>query len=162
MWVSNKAGSQTIAIARHATEVKDVNTTPTPPAFMDEKEIAKAFGKALGAQPEPADIFILYFKKGSTDIADESVGLFPAILAAIKAKKSTDISVVGHSDTVGARQKNYELSFERARRLKEILVSKGVDPHFVEIDSHGEDNLLVKTADEMAEPRNRRVEVTVR
>jgi outer membrane protein OmpA-like peptidoglycan-associated protein len=112
--------------------------------------------------PDPADTFILYFKKGSTDLADESLGLFPTILAAIKANKSTDISVVGHSDTVGARQKNYELSFDRARRLKEIIVSKGVDTRFVETDSHGEDNLLVKTADEVAEPRNRRVEVTVR
>jgi outer membrane protein OmpA-like peptidoglycan-associated protein len=73
-----------------------------------------------------------------------------------------DISVVGHSDTVGAKQKNYEISLNRAQRVKELFVATGVDPHAVSTESHGEDNPLIKTPDEVAEPRNRRVEVTVR
>jgi outer membrane protein OmpA-like peptidoglycan-associated protein len=38
----------------------------------------------------------------------------------------------------------------------------GADPILISTDSHGEDNLLVKTPDEVAEPKNRRVEVTIR
>jgi outer membrane protein OmpA-like peptidoglycan-associated protein len=42
-----------------------------------------------------------------------------------------------------------------------MLASRGVDPNIAEIESHGEDNLLVKTGDQVQEPRNRRVEITV-
>ena len=38
----------------------------------------------------------------------------------------------------------------------------GLDPAFIELISHGEEELLVPTADEVAEPRNRRVEIAVR
>ncbi len=160
--VENKGGTQIIAQAGHATEVKDAATAPTPPLPMDGKTIKRIFGAALGAGPVPPISYILHFKTGSTDLTEESVSRLPEILSTIMERKSSDVSVIGHSDTVGAKQKNYELSLERARRVREILVSKGIDSQGVEVDSHGEDNLLVKTADEVSEPRNRRVEVTVR
>jgi outer membrane protein OmpA-like peptidoglycan-associated protein len=37
-----------------------------------------------------------------------------------------------------------------------------VDPSIIDITSHGKDNPLIPTGDQVAEPRNRRVEVTVR
>jgi outer membrane protein OmpA-like peptidoglycan-associated protein len=43
-----------------------------------------------------------------------------------------------------------------------MLIQAGLDPSTVEIISHGETDLLVKTADETPEPRNRRVEISVR
>jgi outer membrane protein OmpA-like peptidoglycan-associated protein len=49
----------------------------------------------------------------------------------------------------------------RARKVADLLVVQGIDPNILEIESHGEDNLLVKTGDEVREPRNRRVEITV-
>jgi len=42
------------------------------------------------------------------------------------------------------------------------LIAEGVDPSILAIDSHGEDNPLISTGDGVSEPRNRRVEVTVR
>jgi outer membrane protein OmpA-like peptidoglycan-associated protein len=70
--------------------------------------------------------------------------------------------VVGHTDTVGDKLYNYKLSLKRARALASLLVSKGVDRSILEITSHGKDNPLVPTGDQVSEPRNRRVEVTVR
>jgi outer membrane protein OmpA-like peptidoglycan-associated protein len=43
-----------------------------------------------------------------------------------------------------------------------LLAAERIDPGSLEITSHGEANLLVPTADNVSEPRNRRVEVTVR
>jgi outer membrane protein OmpA-like peptidoglycan-associated protein len=54
------------------------------------------------------------------------------------------------------------LGLERVESVKALLVSKGVDPSGIEVASHGEDNPLVETEDEVAEPRNRRIEITVR
>ncbi len=160
--VSNKAGTETIDRANHSTEVKDAVTRPTTAQPMDEKTISRIFGAALAAQPAQPEIFVLYFKTGSSELAGESAQSISGLLAAIQSRKSTDISVVGHTDRVGTRQKNYEISFERAERIKTLLVSKGVDPRFIEIDSHGEDNPIIKTLDNVPEPKNRRVEVTVR
>lgn len=160
--VTNKAGAQTITKPNYVAEVRDANTPPTPPQPMDEKEIKRIFGTALAAAPQPPVTFILYFEKGSTELTRESALLLPAILATIEARRSRDISVIGHSDRVGTREKNYELSLDRARRIKEVLASKGVDPRAMEVESHGEDNPLVKTADEVPEPKNRRVEVYIR
>jgi len=73
-----------------------------------------------------------------------------------------DISVGGHTDRVGTRRYNYRLSLERARAVASYLIAEGVDPSILAIDSHGEDNPLISTGDGVSEPRNRRVEVTVR
>ena len=43
-----------------------------------------------------------------------------------------------------------------------ILQGKGIDPSVLDITSHGKDNPLVPTGDQVPEPRNRRVEITVR
>jgi outer membrane protein OmpA-like peptidoglycan-associated protein len=160
--VTNQGGTQMVIRPGDVTEVKDAATKPAPPRPMDEKEIARLFGAALSAQPALPVTYILNFKTGSADLTEESVKMIPEVFAAISERKSFDISVVGHSDTVGAKQKNYEISLNRAQRVKELLVSMGVDPHAISIESHGEDNPLIKTPDEVAEPRNRRVEVTVR
>ena len=51
--------------------------------------------------------------------------------------------------------------WRRARRLRRLAAEQGVDRNILDIESHGEDNLLVKTGDQVREPRNRRVEITV-
>jgi outer membrane protein OmpA-like peptidoglycan-associated protein len=46
--------------------------------------------------------------------------------------------------------------------IRKQLIDIGLDPTLIEIVSHGEADLLVPTADDVPEPRNRRVEITVR
>ena len=45
---------------------------------------------------------------------------------------------------------------------RDRLIQAGIVSSMIEVTSHGEADLLIKTADEVAEPRNRRVEITVR
>jgi len=160
--VTTKAGSQVLARSGEATEVKDATTSPGAPFRVEETEIAKTFGPALAAQPAPPSLYLLYFRTGSTDLVAESEKLIPQILQNVKARQSTDISIVGHTDRVGMRQGNYTLALDRALQIKGMLTSKGVDPDFIEVESHGEDNPLIPTDNEAPEPRNRRVEVTVK
>ncbi len=160
--VENQGGTLLIDKPWNVTEVKDSVTPPAPARPMEEKEIQNIFGAALLAQPLQPVTYILNFKTGGADLTEESEKKLPEILATVTKRKSSDISVVGHSDTVGTKEKNYEISFNRAQRVKEILVGMGVDPLLISTDSHGKNNLLVKTPDEVAEPKNRRVEVTIR
>ena len=160
--VSNRAGSRTLDRAGSATRILDSDTAPTEPAAMTAAEIATTFGAALSAQPTPPRHFILYFEQGSTELTASSRGDFPAIVAVVREYASVDTSVVGHSDTAGDARTNLELSLRRALAVGALLAAGGIDPGALEITSHGEANPLVPTGDNVSEPRNRRVEVTVR
>jgi outer membrane protein OmpA-like peptidoglycan-associated protein len=160
--VENKGGTQLLTEPRHATEIKAADVSPTAPVTMKEEEVLRVFGEALSALPEPPIRFLLYFISGTSELTAESQGKISEILRAIEARKSKDIAIVGHTDRVGSREKNQKLGLDRAVSTKNIFVSTGVDPSGIEVASHGEDNPSIKTADNVAEPRNRRVEITVR
>jgi outer membrane protein OmpA-like peptidoglycan-associated protein len=129
---------------------------------MDQETIQEKFGMALAADPGQPVTFSLYFKSGTNQLTEASKNMVPDILTAIATRKSKDISVVGHTDRVGAADLNFRLSRKRADAIKSLLVSQRVKPNLIHIDAHGESNPLIATADEVAEPKNRRVDVTVR
>ncbi|GFE61783.1 hypothetical protein AOG2_23700 [Geobacter sp. AOG2] len=159
--VSNQAGSVDVASPNQATAVTSNTQAPPPPAAMSQDAINALFSDALSVQPKPPVHYLLYFEKDLV-LTPDSAGLLPGILAAIKERDSTDISVVGHTDTVGSREYNLALSKNRADSVRDLLVRKGVDPRYIKVSSHGKENPLIKTADNVSEPRNRRVEVVVR
>lgn len=160
--VVNEGGSRTLETAGAATRVADARTPPTEPAPLTAAEVDALFGPALRARPAPPLHFTLYFENGSTELTADSRGDFPRVLAAIRERASADTSVVGHSDTAGDARRNLELSLSRAKAVAALLAAEGIDPATIEITSHGEANPLVPTGDNVSEPRNRRVEVTVR
>jgi outer membrane protein OmpA-like peptidoglycan-associated protein len=160
--VSNQAGSQILDSPGQATFIRDAQTAPESPAPMEGAEIQRRFGEALAARPSPPVSFILYFIPNSTELVESSRPLLAQIVSAIKARGSVDVSVVGHSDTTGADAYNLRLSRQRALAVANVLTANGVDPKSLEITSHGKRRLLIPTGDNVNEPRNRRVEVTVR
>ena len=161
--VQNEAGSQTLTQAGQATGLDRAGQEPVEPFVLEEDEIRDVFGEALDAQPEPPATFLLYFRTGTSDLTAESQALIPEILATIDARETPPrIAVVGHTDTLGSASVNAALSLDRANVVRDLLLSRDLDPDFVEATSHGENNPLVPTADDVSEPRNRRVEVTIR
>ena len=64
--------------------------------------------------------------------------------------------------TVGSNDINVRISTQRAFSVRDLLIAAGLRRDVIEVSSHGENNLLVKTPDNTPEPRNRRVEVTIR
>jgi len=145
-----------------ATALESADVSPGTPFPMNGEQQRETFGDALATLPEPPIRFTLYFKTGTTHLTDPSRNLLAQVLPAAVARNSSDISVLGHTDRVGTRRDNFVLGLDRAFLMKQILVSRGIDPEIIEIDSHGEDNPLIETPDETDEPRNRRVEVIVR
>jgi outer membrane protein OmpA-like peptidoglycan-associated protein len=160
--VSNAAGTVAIDEANHATVVRDRNTAPAPAAEKSPAEIDRLFGPVIEHQPLAPVHFILYFESASDVLLPDSRGQLPDIKAAIDARAPTRVSVVGHSDTQGDEQYNLKLSLSRAQAVAAWLIRSGVDEGAIDITSHGEKNPLVKTADNVANARNRRVEVIVR
>jgi outer membrane protein OmpA-like peptidoglycan-associated protein len=81
---------------------------------------------------------------------------------AVKGYPAAEVVVIGHTDTTGSRNSNVELGLRRASAVRSLLVQTGISTLQIETRSHGEAELLVKTGDNVSEPRNRRVEITVR
>lgn len=161
--VENEAGTQTLNQAGQATGLDRAGQEPVDPFLLEEDEIREAFGEVLDAQPEPPVTFLLYFRTGTSELTAESQALIPEILRSIDGRETPPrIAVVGHTDTLGAANVNAALSLERARSVRDLLLRQALNPEFVELTSHGENNPLVPTADNVSEPRNRRVEVTIR
>jgi outer membrane protein OmpA-like peptidoglycan-associated protein len=160
--VSNQAGTQTLDQANQAVDIKNETTAPATPAILSQSKIRAVFSDALDARPMPPEKFILYFLPGSNLLTKESEALLPQIIQTILARRSDDIVISGHTDTVGSKEYNYRLSLERAKTMFDILVANGAVPDHIKVTSHGEGNLLVKTPDDVDEPQNRRVEVVIR
>ncbi|WP_305046954.1 OmpA family protein [Geoalkalibacter sp.] len=160
--VENDQGGQILDQAWSATRIKDAAQAPTKPQILPEAEVRALFRDALAVQPRMPARFLLYFEGGSEQLTEESAALLPQVLRTAQERRSQDISIIGHTDTQGAADFNYALALRRASAIADRLVAAGIAEDFLEIASHGEKNPLIPTADEVLEPRNRRVEIVVR
>jgi outer membrane protein OmpA-like peptidoglycan-associated protein len=159
--VSNIKGAQTLDKAWQATESAG-SKAPGEAKLMDEKQVRQTFREALDAEPIQPVGFIMYFRPDSAKPSAESLELLPRVIDAIRTRKSTNIVVSGHTDAVSTVDYNHRLSLRRATAVADMLVAKGIDRQNIQITYHGKGNPLVPTPDGVPEPRNRRVEITVR
>ncbi|MFA7060804.1 MAG: OmpA family protein [Pedobacter sp.] len=159
--VSNDGGSVALDKPYQATTIGDAKEQPGPPENLGKEALDKKFADALSIQPQCPLHIVLYFDKNTT-LTPDSAKLLPDIIKAIQERNSTYISVVGHTDTVGAKEYNTTLSSNRALAVKDLLVKLGIESNAIQTTSHGKENLLIPTEDNVNEPRNRRVEVVVR
>lgn len=160
--MSNAGGVQQLSQPYSGLKVERADTAPSAPFPVAESEVKRLFQDALSGIPAAESRFNLYFLAGGTALTPESEEQLPVVLQAYRDRQATDVTIIGHSDTVGDRQANHELALKRAERIRERLQALGVDPAHLFTASHGEGDLLVPTADEVSEPRNRRVEIIVR
>ena len=160
--LTNPKGAQILDQPWQSAEAVSPDKAPSEPKIMDEAEVRSTFREALAAQPKPSVTFLLYFQRQSAELTAESLKLLPDVLEAIKSHESTDISVVGHADSTGPADYNLNLSLRRARKIADMLVSKGVDRAIIEIDYFGKGKPLIEKPEGVPEPRNRRVEITIR
>jgi len=131
------------------------------PLQVGDQQVKDDFAATIAALPAVPVRYLLYFSTGVV-LTAESQALLPKIIANAEARPAVDISVIGHTDTLYTDDYNNQLALRRATKVAELLREKGLKPNSMTIESHGKRNLLVQTPDNTWEPRNRRVEVSVR
>jgi outer membrane protein OmpA-like peptidoglycan-associated protein len=124
--------------------------------------ISVIFRSAMAARPILPHHFRLYFILGSDALTPESQAAYRAMFDDTKQRPAYEIEVIGFTDTVGDLQYNQALSLRRAAAIRDTLIRDGLDRQAISIAGRGKRDLLVATADQIPEPRNRRVEITVR
>ncbi|CAL93246.1 OmpA family protein [Azoarcus olearius] len=148
-------------VVERAGDGVSLAASPAPVATTQET-LSSDFGPAMAALPPPPTSFLLYFETAAARLTPESRNQLPRVLAQVRSRPAPDISIIGHTDTVGSNADNEALGLVRARTVLKLLEAAGVTAREITVTSHGERNLLVPTADNTDEARNRRVEVTVR
>lgn len=125
-------------------------------------EVKKSYGAVIAALPARPASFQLYFVSGSDELTEESQRELDKILAELKRRPVPDVAVVAHTDSVGEAEWNDALSLQRAETTKAYLIDVGIAAERIQTAGRGEREPLVPTADNVDEPKNRRVEITVR
>jgi outer membrane protein OmpA-like peptidoglycan-associated protein len=159
--VSTAAGSVELDAERESTRVR-AGAAPAPPTVLTVDEVQQLFGDALSAQPPEPRQFLLYFEIGTSTLTPASQALLPQILAFVRSLPTADVTVIGHTDRTDSAAANYTLALARATLIRDQLVAAGLALNAINATSHGEFDPLVDTPDNVAEARNRRVEVMVR
>lgn len=159
--VVERAGEQ-IVLNRAYAASRIVDGGAPAAQRLPESEVRAGFSIALRALPERPKSFLVYFLEGTDEFTAESRIEFQRILEELRERGAPDVVVIGHTDRVGGTQFNDSLSLQRAERVRRELVGLGIPNARIRTAGRGEREPLVRTDDDVPEPRNRRVEINVR
>jgi outer membrane protein OmpA-like peptidoglycan-associated protein len=101
----------------------------------------------------------VFFDFDKSDLTPEAVKVVSEAATNAGLAKVTEISVTGHTDTVGSDAYNMRLSRRRAESVAAELEKDGIPASEIAIFAKGKRDLLVPTKDGVKEPRNRRVQI---
>ncbi|ESS73233.1 OmpA/MotB domain-containing protein [Methyloglobulus morosus KoM1] len=160
--LTTKGGTTHLDKANDSAAADKAEQAPTKAVHLSDEKIKDMFAETLAKEPIPPARLRLYFSSGTDEFNAETQSEFDKVVAAIDLRKSCDMSVIGHSDTVGDNSSNKELSLKRADKVAKALIGLGVKKDCMDMRYYGENDPAVPTADNVDEPKNRRVEVEVR
>jgi len=158
--VESQGKKQTLDTPYAAARIKNVGSVDG--VTSSEAEVKQEFGPALAAQPQRPVSFYLYFQLDTDEFAPESKALVNQIFAEIARRPAPEIVIIGHTDRVGTMQYNDALSLRRAERCRDELIKLGIPKVRITVSGRGSREPEVPTEDRVPEPRNRRVEISVR
>jgi outer membrane protein OmpA-like peptidoglycan-associated protein len=123
---------------------------PAPAAYVPPPAVAPA------TTPKS---YLVFFDFNKSDLTPQAVSIVDQAAANAGPAKVTQLTVTGHTDTVGSDAYNMRLSRRRAESVASQLEKDGIPSSEIQIVAKGKRDLLVPTADGVKEPQNRRVQI---
>lgn len=157
--VRTAQGETRLANAYAAAEISDGKVVKST---VPEQEVRREYGEVLAAQPSRPRSFVVYFYFQTTQLRPESRAVLEQVRQEVATHPAPEIVVIGHTDRMGSDDFNDRLSIERARVVRDAILSVGIRAAALSVAGRGEREPAVPTRDEVAEPRNRRVEIKIR
>ena len=103
--------------------------------------------------------YLVFFDFNKSDLTSQAVTIVDTAARNATNGKVTQLTVTGHTDTVGSDAYNMRLSRRRAESVAAQLEKDGIASSEIEIVAKGKRDLLVPTGDGVREPQNRRVQI---
>jgi len=118
-------------------------------------------GKYLGSDGVSRSGFkLLYFASDSYSLDDDQIKKLMSDIPKIKTVAANGkLLVEGNCDEFGTDEYNHALGLKRAKAVKSLLVSAGVDASKIDIVSYGESNPVCTINKPACHAKNRRVEI---
>ncbi|GMU95966.1 OmpA family protein [Ignavibacterium album] len=131
------------------TEIAN-DTNPLNPKDDKKKEVVE-----IGV---PIILEGITFDKNKSVIKPESEPALWNAYTTLKNYPEMIVEISGHTDNVGSRKSNIELSIRRANAVKEWLVKRGIEPGRIQTKGYGPDRPIAPNNSEENKRKNRRIE----
>jgi outer membrane protein OmpA-like peptidoglycan-associated protein len=148
-------------VAEKATEevTPPLDTAAALQAVPVTEDNSKAIKKTEGGLNKK--LSICYFYNNS----DKKIRNFPPHISkkiqAYLARANSKIIITGHTDYTGSAAYNYKLGLQRAERVKQLLIKKGIAAADIEVISMGEEKPVASNKSLKGRAKNRRVEINI-
>lgn len=138
-------------------------------SYMDnqEAELRRAMHGTGVLVARPGDDIVLHLKSdemfegNSFDLSERAKDILWRLAPVLRHFDHTVVYIDAYTDTTGSAAKNMEVSRKRAYTVGGQLVKDAVPLSRLQAHGYGEDDLKIKTGDQMNEPRNRRIEIRI-
>jgi peptidoglycan-associated lipoprotein len=116
-----------------------------------------------GANGGPVNVGkVIYFDFDSYLVKPEYASVINAHVQFLSSRKTTKISVEGHTDSSGGREYNLALGQKRAEAVRRAMALSGLNESQIEAVSFGKEKPADLAGDETAAAKNRRAEISYR
>ena len=159
--VSTEAGTQRIDQAYNYATVDGVHGRPSDMTAMGQDSVTKTYDRLIQSQPPKPKTFVLNFLLDKFVLTEESRAMIPAVLEAIRERKPTEITIFGHTDSMGSDARNLKLSADRANAIATLLRKTDPTLDHIDVQYFGDKAPLVLSDPGKPQPKNRRAEIMV-
>jgi OmpA-OmpF porin, OOP family len=133
----------------------DVNTYEMRELEMNFSLLPVAIGTTVNLRN-------VLFAQTKAEILPESYRELDLVVSFLQANPNVRIELAGHTDSRGIHADNVKLSQQRVNKVKEYLVSKGVDAKRISGKGYGGTKPIASNDTEQSRKMNRRVEFTIK
>jgi outer membrane protein OmpA-like peptidoglycan-associated protein len=157
--VENKVVSVLVGLEHVDKSTSEYETTKTTVKVGDSVKAGEQIGTTAASIEIKESV---QFDQESAVLLPESFGLLDVVVRIVQAHPEImRLRVEGHTDKLGSKRENLELSQQRAAAVRDYLVSKGVAAERLEAVGYGEDRPIASNKTKEGREKNRRVAFTV-
>jgi outer membrane protein OmpA-like peptidoglycan-associated protein len=103
----------------------------------------------------------VFFDTGKASLRSESYAALNDLFDALKMKPEMIVEIAGHTDNVGSKSANQQLSEQRAVSVKKYLTQKGIDSKRIIAKGYGDTEAVADNDSNDGRQQNRRTEVRI-
>lgn len=105
-------------------------------------------------------MYLVFFDWDQSTLGPGAQSVLDAVASEVSRRSLNSVTVVGHADKSGTEDYNIKLAQRRANAVRDALTQRGVPASAIRVESRGEGEPLVATADGVREPANRRAQIS--
>jgi len=125
-----------------------------------QKDVSYETSEKFIPTPEkPVVLLGVKFEFDKSNLSLRADSLLDLVAASLKSKPDVKVQVVGHCDWIGPEAYNQTLSIQRAKAVRDYLISKGVKAENLTFAGYGETRPMADNKTAEGRALNRRVEL---